>query len=174
MNRNKKIPGKVLIMICGMLILLSCKKQIQPTTLEIKDPDRHYYPILQGQELDLVFQVTNTGKNPLVIQDIQPSCGCIVEKGKFRNIIPPEGKENIALTYNSTKNIGLVAHSIRIYGNIADSGMIEIKFDVNVVPNADYTRDYEQLFKELNIKNGAVKKFVDGEEAELGYYVGEP
>ena len=173
MRRNKK-NIQIILLVFGIFVLISCKKQIQPTTLEIKDPDRHYYPILQGQELDLVFQVTNTGKNPLVIQDIQPSCGCIVEKGKFHNIIPPEGKENLALTYNSTKNIGLVAHSIRIYGNIADSGMVEIKFDVNVVPNADYTRDYEQLFKELNIKNETVKKLVDGEEAELGYYVGEP
>ena len=50
----------------------------------------------------------------------------------------------------------------------------ELKFDVNVVPDADYTRDYEELYQEFNTKNGIVREMVDGKESELGYYVGEP
>ncbi len=28
-----------------------------------------------------------------------------------------------------------------------------LKFDVNVVPDADYTRDYEELYQDFNTKN---------------------
>ena len=45
---------------------------------------------------------------------------------------------------------------------------------VNVVPDADYTRDYEELYQDFNTKNGIVREMVDGKESELGYYVGNP
>lgn len=65
-------------------------------------------------------------------------------------------------------------HRIRIFGNMLPNGKAELTFDVNVVPDADYTRDYEELFQEFNAKNGIVKEMVDGKESELGYYVGTP
>lgn len=154
--------------------LSSCRKEVKPTSIEIKDPDRHYYPIKQGQQLDIMFTITNTGDNPLIITDIQPSCGCIIVDRNSHIMIPEQGIKQFHLNYNSTKNIGLVSHRIRIYGNILPIGKAEIKFDVNVVPDADYTRDYEELFQESNAKNGIVKEMVDGKESELGYYVGNP
>lgn len=164
----------VYFLFSAFFILGGCKKQIQPTTIEVKDPDRHYFPILQGQELNIVFQLTNTGTNPLFVKEIQPSCGCIVVNKNSCKIVPPGEKEYLHMIYNSTKNVGLVSHSIRMYGNIVPSGMLELKFDVNVVPDADYTRDYEELFRQYNIKNGIVTEFVDGEESERGYYTEIP
>ena len=156
------------------LLLSSCRKEVRPTSIEIKDPDRHYYPIKQGQQLDIMFTITNTGNTPLLITDIQPSCGCIIIDKSSHVIIPEHGTKQFRATYNSIKNIGLVTHCIRIYGNILPTGKAEIKFDVNVVPDADYTRDYEELFQDFNVKNGIVKEMVDGKESEQGYYVGNP
>ena len=118
-----------------------------------------------------MFTITNTGDAPLVISDIQPSCGCIILDKSSHIIIPEEGIRQFKATYNSIKNIGEVVHRIRIFGNMLPNGKAELTFDVNVVPDADYTRDYEELF---NAKNGIVKEMVDGKESELGYYVGTP
>lgn len=159
----------------GLVILTlaaaSCSKRVQPTSVEVKDPVRHYFPILQGQSLEMMFPVTNTGENPLVISDIQTSCGCIVVDRKSRIIIPPGRSQHIRMTYNSNKNVGAVTHTVRIYGNILPAGVLKLKFDVNVVPDAAYTRDYEELYREYNLKNGIVKELVDGRESQLGYYV---
>ena len=84
------------------------------------------------------------------------------------------GFRQFKATYNSIKNVGEVVHRIRIFGNMLPDGRAELKFDVNVVPDADYTRDYEELYQEFNTKNGIVREMVDGKESELGYYVGEP
>lgn len=169
--RNKVILLGIAV-VC-LLGVMGCRKVVEPTEIKIQDPVRHYKPVLQGQTLEIVYQVTNTGKNPLVILDIQASCGCIVIERRTHVIVPPERKEYVRLKYNSNKNIGLVEHTIRLYGNIEPSGVAEMKFDVNVVPAADYTRDYEELFREQNVKNGFVNRFVDGLESERGYSVDE-
>lgn len=160
-----------LVLLVWAAVLCSCSKRVQPTSVEVKDPERHYFPIMQGQPLELMFPVTNTGENPLVIHEIQTSCGCLVGDRKSRIIVPPGRTQHIRLTYNSNKNVGEVNHTIWIYGNILPSGVLKLRFDVNVVPDAAYTRDYEELYREYNVKNGIVKELVDGKESELGYYV---
>lgn len=118
--------------------------------------------------------ITNTGDAPLIISEMQPSCGCIILDKSSHIIIPEDGIRQFKATYNSIKNVGEVVHRIRIFGNMLPDGRAELKFDVNVVPDADYTRDYEELYQEFNTKNGIVREMVDGKESELGYYVGEP
>ena len=164
----------ILLLAVFLFFLSGCKKKVRPTTMVIKDSVRHYYPIKQGQQLDIMFTITNTGDAPLVISDIQPSCGCIILDKSSHIIIPEEGIRQFKATYNSIKNIGEVVHRIRIFGNMLPNGKAELKFDVNVVPDADYTRDYEELYQDFNTKNGIVREMVDGKESELGYYVGEP
>lgn len=159
------------VLLLAAMLVSSCSKRVQPTSVEVKDPVRHYFPILQGQKLELMFPVTNTGENPLVIHEIQTSCGCLVADRKSRIIVPPERTQHIRLTYDSNKNVGAVEHTVWIYGNILPAGVLKLRFDVNVVPDAAYTRDYEELFREYNLKNGIVKELVDGKEAEKGYYV---
>lgn len=170
---NKFIIYTLLLTVLS-LCFAGCKKKVQPTSMTIKDSIRHYYPIKQGQQLDIMFAVTNTGNAPLIISEIQPSCGCIIVDKSSHIIIPEDGVRLFKATYNSIKNVGEVVHHIRIYGNMLPNGRAELKFDVNVVPDADYTRDYEELYQEFSTKNGIVKEMVDGKESELGYYTGEP
>jgi hypothetical protein len=162
------------MLLCSLFLFTSCKKRVTPTTVEVEDQDRHYYPVLQGQNLDLNYGVLNTGDHPLFITEIQPSCGCMIVNKKLPQIILPHKKGYIHIKYNSTKNVGYVQHFIRCYGNFYPTGRLELRFDVNIVPNADYTRDYEELYRDDQAKNGGVKEAVDGKTSERGYYVGQP
>lgn len=100
----------ILLLTVFLFFLSGCKKKVRPTTMVIKDSVRHYYPIKQGQQLDIMFTITNTGDAPLVISDIQPSCGCIILDKSSHIIIPEEGIRQFKATYNSIKNIGEVVH----------------------------------------------------------------
>ena len=46
------------------LCFTGCRKEVRPTSMTIKDSVRHYYPIKQGQQLDIMFTITNTGDAP--------------------------------------------------------------------------------------------------------------
>lgn len=168
--RKKGWAAGLLLALLACLTLTGCKKRIGMTTVEVPDSVRHYYPVIAGQELNLVYDLTNTGDQPLIIRDIQPSCGCIVTMPESRMVLP-EKTIRLKFVYQSAKNIGYVQHVIRIYGNIEPKGMAKLVFDVNVVPHADYTRDYEELYKEAVERNELLKGKVDGEVSEQGYYV---
>jgi len=163
---------RVLLLLLSLLTLLGCTSKVQYTTVEIKDPVRHYYPILQGQELTVLVRLQNKGKVPLVVKDIQPSCGCIILESDHEMVVPPERYMVVSLKYDSRKNVGKVEHTIRFWGNISPSGMAEMRFDVNVVPDASYHHDYEELYdKDESARR--LKSYYDqlGTEPAMGYYV---
>ena len=164
----------ILLLTALPLYFTGCRKEVRPTSMTIKDSVRHYYPIKQGQQLDIMFTITNTGDAPLIISEMQASCGCIILVKSSHIIIPEDGIRQFKATYNSIKNVGEVVHRIRIFGNMLPNGKAELKFDVNVVPDADYTRDYEELYQDFNTKNGIVREKVAGKDSELGYYEGDP
>lgn len=144
---------------------------LEPTTIEIEDPLRHYYPIIQGQKQNIVVKITNTGDEPLKIFNVLPSCGCTLAKFP-KNAIAPDNYGLIEMEYNSTKNIGYVG----IYTTIIANTKIKshtIFFDLYVVPDALYTKDYEELYQiEMEKEKGlGIQKMVDGETNQRGYIV---
>lgn len=125
----------------------SCEKRVLPTALSVADSVRHYYPIVAGEKLHFSYILRNIGDSPLLLADIQPSCGCIA--GKLNaNVIPPHDSLVVSFTFDSSKNVGYVKHAIRLYGNILPRGMATLVFDVNVVPPSDNDLDYEEVFKQ--------------------------
>ena len=162
---------RILPILAFALVLVSCSTRVQYTTVEIKDPIRHYYPILQGQDLTVTVRVNNTGKVPLVVKDVQPSCGCIILESDHEFVVPPERSMYVTLHYDSRKNVGKVEHAIRFWGNISPGGMAEMRFDVNVVPDANYHHDYEELY-DKNESARKLKELTKGQsDTRVGYYV---
>lgn len=140
--RQKALVLSVLV----LLVTASCTKYEKNTTASIKEPKRHYYAVVRGQKLKAQFEIFNTGRGVLRIKEIQKSCGCVLVHAPDAI---PEGKSGfISLTYDSTKNIGLVDLYIYIYANLKDKKPLVINFDTHVVPSAHYTKDYEEWYQE--------------------------
>ena len=48
------------------LFLASCRDASElypPTSIEIMDPVRHYYPVVQGEKFEININIKNTGKH---------------------------------------------------------------------------------------------------------------
>ena len=163
MNKTKHILSLLVI----SLSLTGCLNPMEKkTTLEIVDNYRHYYPILRGQEIEMAFTVKNVGKNPFVLTDAYTSCGCLIVEKTSVHSIPPGRERNVILKYNSAKNIGYVKQYVTLFGNLSGADNIEIVFDVHVVPNSLYTKDYEELYLD---DGGRFNQLVDG--SHKGYYM---
>lgn len=161
-----------MLALAALFMETSCSKKLPMTTMLIQDSIRHYYPLVQGTDLTLVVRVANVGSTPLVINDIQPSCGCVVVDPEENNVVPPGKEKLFTLTFRSEKYSGYVRHTIRFFGNILPKGMADLVFDLNVVTPALGSPDYEEQHKdrtEFDIAAG-IKTLVDGKESQRGYW----
>ena len=132
------------MLVCLWTFFTGCRTEIKPTSVDIQHPVRHYYPIPSGDELSVIYQLKNTGKHPLVISEIQTSCGCIVHI-PAKHIVPPGDSTSLRFTYRSEMNTGYASHQIRLFGNFDTGSMRLLEFDVHIVPPSDFIRDYEEM-----------------------------
>lgn len=173
--RNLRLKNHYLLTLCAMALLIfgACKeKELKPAEVVITDPDRHYYPVIQGEMLQIDYEIENISDEPLVIKEIQTSCGCLVPYDELPIMVLPNRTNRVKLAYNTIKNMGHVEHQIYLYGNFTDSIYRQLNFDTNVVPAADYLRDYEELWQVHEDKYGgtSIKDLVDGASNDKGYY----
>lgn len=171
---NGILSGCVLVLALSALFT-GCKRDVGATRVMVKDSVRHYYPIVMNERVYMTFEVTNVGDEPLVINDIQPSCGCVVTNNDLDRIVLPGETMPLEFTYDSSKNVGYVRQTIRVYANVEPKGMFTMAFDVNVVRPTNFSTDYEERrlqTLERDIIMG-VKEVVDGKTSEKGYYTDE-
>jgi len=156
------------------LISFSCNlrkpsiETVQRTKMEIVDPVRHYYPILRGSELTSSYKFYNRGNQPLIIYDVQASCGCIEVNYPSSSV----GKDEfnfITVDYDSAKNIGYVEFYITIVANTEKDVFNTLKFDLNVITSPHYTKDYEEIY--LSRRKAKLAEEVDGDLTQQGYQV---
>ena len=88
--------------------------------------------IKKGDVVEHVYEVTNTGKNPLIISAVKPGCGCTAPDYTKEPIMPGQ-KGQITLKFDSTNFDGVVYKSAEVYANVAQVP-IEIRFSADIQP----------------------------------------
>jgi hypothetical protein len=70
-----------------------------------------------GEKYPHTYRFTNTGKSPLIITQVNPSCGCTTAKDWPQHPIAPGESGQISVEFNSTGNSGKVDKSISVLTN---------------------------------------------------------
>jgi Protein of unknown function (DUF1573) len=93
--------------------------------------NKHFGKIAEGQKLEVSYRFKNTGNKPLVIQRVQPSCGCTVAEQPSEPV-PPGEEGMIKASFNSEGRLGVNHKTLFVYANIKGSTSSELHFDVEV------------------------------------------
>ena len=97
-----------------MPMLAQSRRTKAPTTLPepAKMPDLtweattfDFGQLRQGEKTTTTFNFTNSGEAPLVISNVQTTCGCTATEWS-RQPIPPLGIGKITVTFNSAGKMG--------------------------------------------------------------------
>lgn len=98
------------------LFAFSMMANAQQVTLKnIKDNTLDYGKIKQNANGERVVQFKNTGDKPLIISNVQSTCGCTVPSWPKDPIMPGK-KGEVKIVYN-TKNAGAINKTITINSN---------------------------------------------------------
>ncbi|MCS6833398.1 MAG: DUF1573 domain-containing protein [Flammeovirgaceae bacterium] len=79
--------------------------------------------IKQGEKVKYTFEFTNTGKVPLIISDVKPSCGCTTPDWT-RSPVPVGGAGKIDVEFDSQGKSGIQVKNVTVYANIAEGSVI--------------------------------------------------
>ena len=103
----------------------------QLTTVEWLDSAKDFGKIQEGQKLEVAFRFRNTGNKPLVIERVQPSCGCTVAE-QPKEPIPPGQEGEIKASFNSEGRVGTNHKTLFVYANMKDAHTHPLEFIVQV------------------------------------------
>lgn len=127
-GRNANNPG----ISAGSAQFLAMRDTARFTTIQWLDSSRDYGKIPEGQKLDVSFRFRNTGSTPLVIGQVQPSCGCTVADPP-REPIAPGAEGLIKASFNSNGRVGINHKSLYVTTNTKGSQNFALKFVVEVL-----------------------------------------
>jgi hypothetical protein len=89
--------------------------------------------IHQGDVVEHTFKFTNTGTEPLIVTNVQVSCGCTVPKGWPRDPVAAGAKGEITIAFNSTGKSGKQNKVVTVVSNAINPEGASVSFTTNVL-----------------------------------------
>ncbi|MCG8389444.1 MAG: DUF1573 domain-containing protein [Cytophagales bacterium] len=94
--------------------------------------------IYQGDKVEHIFKFENTGNEPLIITNVQTTCGCTAPNWPRDPVIPGQESE-IKVVFNSAGKIGRQNKVITIISN-ATNPTNKVTIVTNILPKKDDSR----------------------------------
>ncbi len=89
--------------------------------------------ILQGDKVEETFRFTNAGTEPLIITNVQVTCGCTLPKAWPRDPIPPGAKGELTIAFNSAGKSGRQNKVVTVVSNASNADGSQISFIANIL-----------------------------------------
>ncbi|OCA70901.1 hypothetical protein BBI01_13315 [Chryseobacterium artocarpi] len=102
------------------------------TSIALSESNFDFGKIKKGDKVEHVYEITNTGKNPLVISEVKPGCGCTAPDFTKEPILPGK-KGKITLHFDSSSFDGNVQKYADVFANVEKSP-IKLTFTANIQP----------------------------------------
>lgn len=95
-------------------------------------PRTHDFGAMEQQESrTVVLTVTNKGAGRLLIEKVEPDCGCTAADMANKDLAPGESTD-LKIEFNSKQFDGKVVKSVRIYSNDPTNPVVDVMFTANV------------------------------------------
>jgi len=103
--------------------------------IEFKKTVHDYGTIFQGANGECEFEFTNVGSEPLVLSNVQSSCGCTVPSWPREPILP--GKTAVIKVKYNTDRVGGINKTVTVYSNAVDNPKVELRIQGQVKPKQE-------------------------------------
>ncbi|MES2266749.1 MAG: DUF1573 domain-containing protein [Bacteroidota bacterium] len=94
---------KKILLICAVVLGFAFNASAQADTkaeFKFNEEKHDFGKIPQGTPVTTVFEFTNVGKEPLILTEVKPTCGCTIAD-YTKTPVTPGGKGSIKITYNA-------------------------------------------------------------------------
>ncbi|MBL7845221.1 MAG: DUF1573 domain-containing protein [Cyclobacteriaceae bacterium] len=109
----------------------SAAAKVNGAVITFEKSTHDFGDIYQGDNVEHVYKFTNTGNEPLIISNIQVTCGCTAPSWP-KNPIPPGGKGEIKIGFNSAGKMGRQNKTVTVVSNAVNEDNL-ISFVTNIL-----------------------------------------
>lgn len=102
------------------------------TTVQWIDSVKNMGRVMEGQKVEVVFRLRNSGSKPLVIESVTPSCGCTVPQ-KPEAPVMPGAEASIKAIFDSQGRTGTNHKTLSVVANTQGSQYHTLEFNVEVI-----------------------------------------
>ncbi len=147
----KKLSLSLFCLLSSFMLFAQSQPAETPKTdpLQVGEMSYDFGKIPQGKPVTHVFVVSNSGTEPLILENVQASCGCTTPEWS-KDPIPAGGTKEIKVGYNAATE-GSFSKSISIFYNKGQVKSIVIKGDVWKTPEQSAPKNNSlSLLKNVN------------------------
>lgn len=116
----------------AQLIAQESSKDAKGPVITFEKKTHDFGDISQGDKVEHTYKFTNTGNEPLIITNVQVTCGCTVPAWP-RDPIMPGQKAEITVAFNSAGKNGKQSKVVTVVSNAANPEGNQISFTTNIV-----------------------------------------
>lgn len=121
----------------ALLVLVSSVSLAQEASvpgpvITFEESEFNFKDIHQGEKVEHIFNLENTGDSPLIITNVQTTCGCTATNWD-REPILPGAKSSLKVSFNSAGKMGRQNKVITIISNSV-APLNQVKITTNVLP----------------------------------------
>lgn len=106
-------------------------QKMSKTTVALSSADHDFGNVKKGQKVQHIYEITNTGKVPLIISNVRPACGCTAPD-YTKEPIAPGKKGKVTLSFDSSSFNGMQNKTAEVFTNTEKTPII-LSFKANVV-----------------------------------------
>jgi hypothetical protein len=147
----KKLTFSIFLLFSSAILFAQAQPTETPKAdpLQVREMSYDFGKIPQGKPVTHVFVVSNTGTEPLMLENVQASCGCTTPEWT-KDPIPAGGTKEIKVGYNAAAE-GAFTKSISIFYNKGQVKSIVIKGEVWKTPEQSAPKNNSlSLLKNVN------------------------
>lgn len=115
-----------------------------------------YGAVAKGSNGEKVFTFKNTGDKPLIINNVQSSCGCTIPKWTNEPVAP--GKTGEIKVHYDTQRVGVIQKQIQVSSNDPVNGTTMLHISGEVKADATKAPAVEQAQVSKKVESQAVKQ----------------
>jgi hypothetical protein len=151
---------KILSVICLGAFFFTCNGQLAsnasavPNTgksdvLQLKETTHNFGKIPQGRPATYTFEISNTGTEPLRLENVQASCGCTTPEWS-KEPIAPGASANIKVGYNAYAEGPFTKTVTIIYKDHQTKALTITGEVIKTAPSSAPENSSVQLLKQIN------------------------
>lgn len=164
---DRPLPYLLSCLLLGLALLLPAAAPVraadgpQPVA-RVQEPIGDLGDVIEGESRQHVFEVQNEGTAPLTINEVRPTCGCMVTS--YDETIPAGGVGKITVDFDTTGLEGGISKMLTVFTSDPANPRIELAIKVKVISFLHFNPGLARFMKAQGFEPGQVTQLFFAED----------